>query len=118
MLALTSELLDPNLPKKGYSFKPTNDSIQAIEKAIEGNKFSLENDDPNEFEDKINVKAARVSRPAKETFASEKAIIDLHLDLYKGDKTSEYERITEDVEKFISKDVEKIVAATVQNSSA
>lgn len=76
---------------------------------MEKYKNSLINDDPNELEDKINVKAARVSRPAKETFASEKAIIELHLDLYKGDKTGEFAKIVEDVEKFIAKDVERII---------
>lgn len=109
MIAITNDLLNPAVAKKNYSYKPASATVAAIEKLLEDHKNSLLNDDPNDLEDKINVKAARVSRPAKETFASEKAIIDLHLDLYKGDKSADYEKVILDVDAFIAASVSRVV---------
>ena len=69
-MKVTEDLLNTNLPTKNYKFKPEDDLIKSIEQLVVIHRESLTKDDPNDLNDQIRVRADKVSKPAKETFAS------------------------------------------------
>lgn len=94
-----------------YKYLPSVKVISRIKELIEKNRQTLSTDEPNQIEEDIMKRAAKVNKSPKETFSSESFIIELHISLYKGDQSEKYSQIVENITPHMDGVVDKTLAA-------